>query len=110
MQGFNYSPYGYADQSTQATNNIIVVFVQGEAGARAYPVAAGNTVLLMDFEGKHFWLKSTDMTGMPQQLRYFTFSETSMTPQIPTDYVKREELQEISQKLEKLLTDLGGTQ
>ena len=50
-------------QTAQATPSII--WVQGEEGAKAYMVAAGNSVLLMDSENSAFYIKSTDASGMP---------------------------------------------
>lgn len=41
------------------------VWVQGEAGAKAYPVAAGVSVLLMDSEAPVLYMKSTDVSGRP---------------------------------------------
>ena len=50
-------------------------WVQGEEGARAYMVAPGCTVLLMDSDGCSFYLKSADASGMPQPLRVFDYME-----------------------------------
>ena len=100
----------YAPQPQQG-----IIWVQGEAGAKAYPVAAGSNVLLMDSEGDCFYIKSTDASGMPQPLRTFEYKEIVHTePAIgtsnanvpllpdnfnPEDYVKREELDELRKEL-----------
>lgn len=55
-------------------------WVQGEAGAKAYPVAQNSTVLLMDSEAEVFYIKSTDMSGMPLPLRIFDYKERVNTP------------------------------
>jgi hypothetical protein len=55
--------------------NTGLVWVQGEAGAKSYLVAPGNTVMLMDSEGKRFYLKSADASGMPMPLRIFEYKE-----------------------------------
>lgn len=60
-------------QTAQATPSII--WVQGEEGAKAYMVAAGNSVLLMDSENSAFYIKSTDASGMPLPLRVFDYKE-----------------------------------
>ena len=57
----------------QANNGLI--WVQGEAGAKSYLVAPGNTVMLMDSEGERFYLKSADASGMPMPLRIFEYKE-----------------------------------
>lgn len=105
-----YNPQG-VQQQQPSSNSVMVVFVEGEAGARSYPVAAGNTVMLMDFNSNKFWLKSTDTTGMPQQLRTFSFIEEipkveSTIKTVPV--VTREEFDALSQKIDKLISELGG--
>lgn len=97
--------------NTQQANNGIV-WVQGEAGARAYPVAAGNSVMLLDSESPVFYIKSTDNTGMPTPLRIFDFTERTQTaiqttpaaPTLENDFATKADLQElrnIIQDLEK---------
>lgn len=60
------------------------VFVNGEAGAKGYLVAAGNTVMLIDADpdANTFWLKSADASGMPS-MRAFDYTER-MTAQKAT--------------------------
>ena len=84
----NYYPY-------QQNNGI--VWVQGEAGAKSYLVGAGQSVLLMDAEKSTFYIKSTDMSGMPQPLRVFDYTEragqqASHAQAAMNEYVTREEL------------------
>lgn len=91
-----------------ASNGII--WVQGEEGAKAYMVAAGNSVLLMDSENSAFYIKSTDASGMPMPLRVFDYTERTMTPKsvvIPTqnadvEYVTREEFNILTARLDAL--------
>lgn len=59
----------------QPVNNGGINWVQGEAGAKSFLVGAGNSVLLMDSEDSVFYIKSTDMSGMPQPLRVFEYKE-----------------------------------
>ena len=61
----------------QGNNGLI--WVQGEAGAKSYLVAPGNTVMLMDSEGERFYLKSADASGMPMPLRIFEYKERTET-------------------------------
>ena len=56
-----------------------LIWVQGEAGAKSYLVAPGNTVMLMDSEGERFYLKSADASGMPMPLRIFEYKERTET-------------------------------
>lgn len=57
------------------------IWIQGEAGAKAYPVAAGNTVLLMDSENPVIYMKSTDQSGRPLPMRTFDLVERDNNPQ-----------------------------
>ena len=66
-------------QMAQQGNNGLI-WVQGEAGAKSYIVAPGNTVMLMDSEGERFYLKSADASGMPMPLRIFEYKERTETP------------------------------
>ena len=58
----------------QQGNNSLI-WVQGEAGAKSYLIAPGNTVMLMDSENSVFYLKSADASGMPMPLRIFDYKE-----------------------------------
>lgn len=73
---------GQAAQQTQGTPSII--WVQGEEGAKAYMVAAGNSVLLMDSENSAFYIKSTDASGMPLPLRVFDYKERTTAAKTPS--------------------------
>ena len=58
-----------------------IIWVSGEAGAKSYLVAPGNTVMLLDAENSVFYLKSADASGMPLPLRIFDYKERSVMPQ-----------------------------
>ena len=100
----------------QNTNSFYTVLVNGEAGANAYPVASGNTVMLMDFNSNKFWLKTTNANGIPQPLRSFNFKEEIQEIQNGSIGVTRDEFNTLSQNVtsltesvNKLLKDLGGS-
>ena len=73
-----YNPYQMQYQqpmqAAQPAQNGIQ-WVQGETGAKAYNVGAGQSVLLMDSESNVFYIKSTDNSGMPLPLRIFDYTE-----------------------------------
>ena len=90
-------------QPQQPTTSIL--WVQGEAGGRAYPVAPGASVLLMDSETSTFYIKTMDASGMPQPLRTFDYVERQHAAGTPpmaqaqpqmdlSGYVTRDELEE----------------
>lgn len=93
---------GQAAQQTQGTPSII--WVQGEEGAKAYMVAAGNSVLLMDSENSAFYIKSTDASGMPLPLRVFDYKERTTAAKTPpqtaqqpgVEFVTRAEFDELA--------------
>ena len=58
-----------------------IIWVSGEAGAKSYLVAPGNTVMLLDAENSVFYLKSADASGMPLPLRVFDYKERTTTAQ-----------------------------
>ena len=60
---------------TQPTQSPSITWVSGEAGAKAYLVGAGQSVLLMDSEDSVFYIKTTDTSGMPMPLRVFDYKE-----------------------------------
>ena len=69
-----------ASQPMQQQSNQII-WVSGEAGAKSYLVAPGNTVMLLDAENSVFYLKSADASGMPLPLRIFDYKERTTTAQ-----------------------------
>lgn len=71
------SPYMQQYQPQQQSGGLI--WVQGEAGAKSYPVSAGQSVLLMDSESNRFFIKSADVSGMPLPLRIFDYTERKDT-------------------------------
>ena len=94
-----------AQPMAQQGNNGLI-WVQGEAGAKSYIVAPGNTVMLMDSEGERFYLKSADASGMPMPLRIFEYKErlnantsdfkapTSDFSELDGKYITREEFEQ----------------
>lgn len=91
-------------QNAQQADNSGIVWVQGEAGAKAYPVQAGKSLLLMDAEQHQFYIKSTDQSGMPMPLRIFAYEEVveSNVPKTETkNFITREEFE---QRLAELST------
>ena len=117
---YTWTPQGHTEyQPPQQTpaSSFYTVLVNGDAGANAYPVASGNTVLLMDFNSNKFWLKSTNENGIPQPLRCFDFKEEIQEIQNGSgNGVTRDEFNVLSQNVSsltesvnKLLQDLGGS-
>lgn len=89
----------------QAAQNSIT-WVQGEEGAKAYLVAAGNSVMLMDSEASVFYIKSTDASGMPMPLRIFDYTERTAQPKQAepeqVSYARQEDLDRVAAQLAAL--------
>ena len=137
--GYNYGPQTFGPQSTYANPQMIsqipqqptynyeqpqtsssVVWVQGEAGANAYPVGRGQTVMLMDSDpnANMFYLKSADAyTGRPLPLEKYHYTRvydniqnerqsTSAKPEQTTymneEYVAKADFEALKDKLDKL--------
>lgn len=100
------APYMPAPPQTAPQTQSGVIWVQGEAGAKAYMVAAGNSVLLLDSDNPVFYIKSTDNSGMPLPLRIFDYTERAQqnkaapAAQAPQpEYVTRAEFEAAIERL-----------
>lgn len=101
----------YMGQSPLMNPSSGIIWVQGEIGARAYPVGAGNSVLLMDSDDKYFYIKSADAMGMPKLHKYFYSEVIDEVPKIEQsrdhDYdtaklASREEVQSLQAEIDAL--------
>lgn len=100
-------------QPPQQNNGLL--WVSGEIGAKSYLVAPGTTVLLMDSEAQRFYLKSTDISGMPS-IRTFEYSEVrpeaqkqplNVSENLSEQFVTREEYNEMRAQYEAILAKLN---
>lgn len=84
-----------------------IIWVQGEAAAKSYLVAPGSTVQLWDSEEKVIYLKSADASGMPSMkvLEYTIRGEEDAKP--APEYATKEDLNALSERIEKLRTDMA---
>lgn len=97
-------------QQMQSANDI--VWVQGEAGAKSYPVAPNTRLLLMDSEAEVFYIKSVDGSGMPLPLRTFDYVERTadVAREKPQEhvckcgekYVKKDDFDALAAELEEM--------
>lgn len=93
---------------TPPSNNSIN-WVQGENSAKAYPVAPGNSVLLMDSEESVMYIKSTDQSGMPLPLRIFDYTERTSNKHVAdiakpnNEYVSRSEFDAFREDITKTI-------
>ena len=100
-------------QQPAPQQNSGLIWVQGEEGAKAYMVAPGASVLLMDSEAQAFYIKSADASGMPMPLRIFDYTERSSAGRavgIPQEkaqeYATKQELQVFQEKIAQQIEGL----
>lgn len=94
-----YEPYRPAPTTTN------VIWVMGIEGARAHPVAPGNTLLLMDSESARFFLKSVDAGGFAT-IKAFGFHEEVVDAAKPVEYVTPAQLEAAMGQLKEHMTAL----
>ena len=106
----NYPNQGYVSQ-IHAQNSVVqpsspLIWVQGEAGARAYLVAPNTTVDLWDSEAPIIYLKSADASGMPSMkiIDYKIRDNASQTSKFTSnsDFITKDDLFSIESRLDDL--------
>jgi len=71
-------------QTSSKPNDSYFIWVQGEAGAKSYPVARGTTVPLFDSEGDFVYFKSVDNNGVPLPLVTKVISDPPVKEETPS--------------------------
>ena len=98
---YNNNMYPQTNLYTQKTidTNNNVLWVDGEVGAKAYPLYGFNSgVILMDREEEDVvYIKTTDSQGRPTTQRYKLIPEQKQEEQQIKleDYVRKDELQDL---------------
>lgn len=98
-------------QMAQAQQNSII-WVSGEAGAKAYLVAPNTTVQLWDSESQTIYLKSADASGMPSIKTLDYTIRGAETPAqtiepIECKYIQREELDVLKGQIQALEREIN---
>lgn len=98
-------------QNIQQSNEMVVVPVNGEEGVKNYPVAAGLSVLLMDYNLKKFWVKTTSPNGIGSSIDEYDFTPVNQDQNTFDDskYATQEDIKELKQsihELKQILDDL----
>lgn len=107
----------FQSQAPQPSNGSGLTWVQGEIGARAYPVQPGMSILLMDSEAQNFYIKSADGTGMPTMKKY-AYSEVVEEPmrlesRDPANFdtanlASRDEVKQLQEKIKELESQIAS--
>lgn len=111
----NYYPGMYQPAPVQQQNaNGGIIWVSGEAGAKAFLVAPNTTVQLWDSESQTIYLKSADASGMPSiKILDYVAREATNTPKVAEtinldDYVTRKDFDAFEEKIKKQLKKLAA--
>lgn len=116
----NPQSYLYPQQNQQPVvqNNSGINWVSGEAGAKAFLVGAGQSVLLMDAESDVLFLKSADQSGMPT-IRKFRYVEEPFGAAVASaitsaenskpKYVSHEEFEKYRAEIESRFSTINGS-
>ena len=93
-------------QNQQPTNNSNIIWVQGEAGAKAQNVPNGCNMAFFDSENKCVYIKSVDASGKPS-LTILDYNERNSGEQPQSDtaqYATKEQITAVNDELSKFAT------
>ena len=79
-----------------------IQYVQGETGAKGYPVTSGYTMMLMDSEQPRFYIKSVDQAGMPT-MKAFKFEEIVEPEPEKAEYITKADFNAFKEEIKALL-------
>lgn len=102
-----YNPYMFFPQETlnqfKYPQQSPIVWVQGEAGAKAYIVAPNSTAILWDSERNTIYVKSADMSGIPS-IKILDFTERGSVEEVAETNI----LADINEKIDFVYRKLKG--
>ena len=109
QQPYQPMPQNQPQQQNQQSS---IIWVSGEAGAKAYLVAPNTTVQLWDSEKQTIYLKSADASGMPSMKTLdYTIREMPQ-PQAPisqqNDYAMKSDVEALAGQITALRAELDG--
>lgn len=90
-----------------------IIWVQGETGAKGYPVAPNTTIVLWDAESPTIYVKSADNTGIPT-MRILEFTEKTENGKMPSEkglegkFVTVEMFEQFKQEIKSQMDNLRG--
>lgn len=113
---YGYGPYSQTVPPTpqmqpSAQNGPQIPQVHGEEGAKAYSLPPNSSILLMDQTDAVIWAKVTDGAGYAtlKGFRITPIEEVKAPePKEEPIYVTTKEFDALKEKVDKLLSDLGG--
>lgn len=113
---YNTYPYGMPQYGgyQPAQNQQTYAFVNGIEGAKSYPMAPNQTVMLMDSDNPIAYMKQSNAMGQAT-IKYFKLIETNeaelkgqMSAKSDKEYVLRSDFDVLSTKVDELLKKSKG--
>ena len=105
-------PYTIPTTTTpmQTQNQNTFAWIQGEEAAKSYPVAPGNTIVLIDSDKPVMYMKTTDLSGRPQQMqiRYLVSKEDYDKIQNGSSFSENDEKYVTKETFEKYVTEAAN--
>lgn len=102
---YQQSYYPQVQAQPQQINNGII-WVQGEASAKSYPVAPNTSVPLWDSEANVIYIKSADMSGMPSiKVLDYTIrnSQTKVAEAVPqVNFATKDDVDSLRSEIDSL--------
>ena len=111
-----YQPNAYPTQtnvgSNQSNTQNLLIWVQGEAAAKSYPIAPNTSVPLFDSEANVIYIKSADMSGMPS-IKILDYTVRNNAPhkadiQPVGDFATKDDLASIQKEIDALKAKFSG--
>lgn len=92
-------------------NELMLIIVKDDNAVQNYPVASGNTVMLMNYDSHKFWIKSMT-NGISPTITEYEFKPTNEIQNPKNqEVVSREEFNNLFDnvsKLQKIIEDLNS--
>lgn len=108
---FYSTPYQpqFSSPVPQQTQNTFA-WIQGEEAAKNYPVAPGNTVVLIEADKPIMYMKSTDLSGRPQQMqiRYLVSKEDYEKIQNGSNFSQNDDRYVTKETFEKYVSEAAN--
>lgn len=112
----SYQPMYYPMQNQQQIQNQpqvqappinnSIIWVQGEAAAKSYPIAPNSSVPLWDSEANVIYIKSADMSGMPS-IKILDYTMRDTAPRAPeiqaqSDFATKDDISVLEKEISSL--------
>lgn len=102
----NYQQMYYPQQTQPSQPQTSIIWVQGEAAAKSYPVAPNTSIPLWDSEANVIYVKSADASGMPSmRVIEYTFRDSpTRSPEISsqTGFATKDDISHLEEEINAL--------